>query len=279
MEAEQREEITEETYEDPNLTLQEQEPEPGLYEDPLVNPQSEPLSPQLPTSPRGYMDPAVTLTEEDKRNSMAVPVHLIDSWEDAYDITNMSKKKEKIKASKLSNVLVKGWLEKLGGRSHNNWQKRYCVLAAMFMYFYEKESSGTYNNRIPIPGFQAAPSADLTRPKRNLYAFKLSSIESTGTGKAKNYYFRAKTEAERDQWVEVIKKIFDQGRAVIERKKSQTLPLTSPSNRSGFVGGVNHHPIEEPIQEDYEAITPAVIEEEDDQEDYIDVRYKMDDSL
>ncbi len=272
MEADQREEITDETYEDPNQTLKDQEP--GLYEDPVINPQ-----PQLPTSPTctspgGYADPLLlTVSDEDKRKSL-VPEHLICDWADVYDSSIVNKKKEKIKPSKLSNILVKGWLEKLGGRNHNNWQKRYCVLAAMFMYFYEKETSSTYNNRIPIPGFLAIASEELTRPKRSLYAFKLSSTELSG-GKSKDYYFRAKTEAERDQWVAVVRNIFQQGRAVLEKKKSQTLPTIRNSNSVN-----NNMPSltisssvsEEPEQENYEAITPADIIEEDDQEEYIDVR-------
>ena len=260
MEADQRDEIEEETYEDPSQTNQEEEPE--LYEDPQIQPVTTPT--KQPAAASGYMDPIML----DNRKSM-VPEDLIDDWECAYDSSNV-KKKEKIKASKLNNVLMKGWLDKLGGRSHKNWQKRYCVLAELFMYFYEKESSSTYNNRIPIPGFVPNPSADLTQPKKNHFAFKLSSTDSSG--KAKDYYFRARTEAERDQWVEAIRKIFEQGRIAIEKRKSQTLPVNFSAGGIPTGNSVRHLSTGFE-QEEYEALSPAMIPEEgeEDQEEYVDV--------
>lgn len=259
MESEHREEIDEEMYEDPSAV----NPEPELYEDP----QPAPPTNQLPISNSNYMEPFKV--NDDKRKSM-VPVDLINDWESVYDHSQVNKKKEKIKVSKLKNVLIKGWLEKLGGRSHKNWQKRYCVLSEMFMYFYEKEGSSSYNNRIPIPGFVPNPSSELTQPKKNHFTFKLSSTDSSGA--AKDYYFRAKTETERDQWVAAVRKIFEQGRSVMENRKSMTLPASFSS------GGlsVGKPPVLPPMgeiedeQEEYECLGPGIAPD-DDQEEYMDV--------
>ena len=260
MEAEHREEIDEEMYEDPSAV----NPEPELYEDP----QPAPPIIQAPVSNSNYMEPVKV---NDKRKSM-VPEELINDWDCVYDQSQVNKKKEKVKVSKLNNVQIKGWLEKLGGRSHKNWQKRYCVLSEMFMYFYEKEGSSSYNNRIPIPGFVPNPSAELTQPKKNHFVFKLSSTDSIGV--AKDYYFRAKTETERDQWVACIRKIFEQGRSIIEKRKSMTLPSSFSS------GGlsIGKPPVLPPMgeleiedeQEEYECLGPGLLPE-DDQEEYMDV--------
>ena len=281
MEAEEKEIIEEETYEDPSQATQENDQ--GLYEDPQASnslplsvvtpPPNQQTSPVPPSTPKtstsdlaasGYMDP-VMLRDEDKRKSLA-PSELVEDWEEAYDKMNVNKKKMKVKVSNLKDVLVKGWLEKLGGRNRTNWQKRFCALSDPFMYFYEKESSATYNNRIAIPGFVSNPCADLTKPKRNHFAFKLSSVVMGG--KSKDYYFRAKTEKERDDWVMALRTVFERSRVALEQKKSQTLPANLwPSGTESGKVGVGRTPSEGYQAEEYEALAPVGIEEEEEEDD------------
>ena len=267
--------IEEETYEEPQK-IDEEDPQ-DLYEEasPLpIGPPTVTSPPSLTSSksfePAGYMDPqkltpAADNNEYNKRASI-IPDDMGD-WEMAYDQSN-TKKKEKIKASNLKNVIVKGWLEKLGGRNQTSWQKRYCVLAGVFMYFYEKETANTYNNRVPMMGFLPNPVPTLTRPKRKEFAFKLSSINNAPGGK-KDYYFRSKSEEECASWIDEIRKTGDAARGVMEKKKSMTLPPRSqlqpqaiPEERGRSISSVSEE------QENYEALDPIT----EPQEDYVDVR-------
>lgn len=268
--------IEEETYEEPQKMDEENQ---DLYEEavPLsLDPPSvtapAPISPGGTFEPAGYMDPQKlnpnTPNNNDNKRASVIPDDMGD-WELAYDQTN-TKKKEKIKASNLKNVVMKGWLEKLGGRNQTSWQKRYCVLAGVFMYFYEKESGNTYNNRIPMIGFLPNPVPSLTRPKRKEYAFKLSSVNASA-GAKKDYYFRSKSEEECGSWIEEIRKAGDLARGVMEKKKSMTMPGPTRENtaiqeqRNRFL---TSSASEE--QENYEALEPVT--EEIPQEDYVDVR-------
>lgn len=270
MEAEE-DRIEEETYEEPQK-LDEEEPQ-DLYEEAIPLP----VEPQTPTGtapttsksfePAGYMDPQkLTPANEYNKRASIIPDDMGD-WELAYDQSN-TKKKEKIKAANLKNVVIKGWLEKLGGRNQTSWQKRYCVLAGVFMYFYEKETGNTYNNRVPMVGFMPNPVPSLTRPKRKEFAFKLSSVNTTPGGK-KDYYFRAKSEEECTSWIEEIRKTGDAARGVMEKRKTMTLPARSQpqpqaitEERGRSVSSVSEE------QENYEALDPIT----EPQEDYVDVR-------
>ena len=272
--------IQEETYEDPTQSKIEESGE--LYEETL--PLSlEPSTPQINVSgpsntaiqhePAGYMDPLQLTTDPttDNRSSM-ISEDLLGDWEIAYEQSS-NKKKEKIKASKLENVIFKGWLEKLGGRNHKTWQGRYCVLAGIFMYFYEKESSSTYNNRIPILGFVPNPADNLTNPKKKHFCFKLSAMNSIGD--SKDYYFRSKTEQECTGWIESIGSVAEVGRGIVEKRKSMTLPANSSSLKPTTVAhDSNSMPRFDaiPEQENYEALEPVHVENEP-QEDYVDVSF------
>jgi len=109
---------------------------------------------------------------------------------------------EKLKVTALKNVKIKGPLEKLGGRNHKTWQKRYCVLAGPLMYFYEKESSKTYNNYIALTFFTASLAQKITDTKKH-FGFKLTREEKS-TGKRKDYYFRTNSQELRDKWLSCI---------------------------------------------------------------------------
>lgn len=114
-------------------------------------------------------------------------------------------KGDKVKVNTLKAVSIKGILEKLGGRKQKTWQRRYCVMAGPLMYFYEKESSKTYNNHIVLPNFTVALAPNMTDEKKKHFAFRLSHLD-TSTGKKKDYYFRAISAETRDKWVTAIQK-------------------------------------------------------------------------
>ena len=124
------------------------------------------------------------------------------SWE--YDVKDTGKKK--IKMSNLKAVIMKGSLEKLGGKGQNTWQKRVCVLSGSYLYFYEKETSKTYNNRIVVPVYSVSVDEDKTVPNKNQFVFKLTA---DGT---KNYYFRVSSGQERSKWVTSLETVTQKGR-------------------------------------------------------------------
>ena len=119
-------------------------------------------------------------------------------WE--YDVT--APKPEKMKASQLKNVQCRGNLEKLGGKNKKTWQVRYCVLAGPFMYFYEKENSKTYRNRIVILSYSPEEAPEHTNPKKRHFAFKLTHTDESG--KRKDYLFRSVKKESCDTWLQSI---------------------------------------------------------------------------
>ena len=142
----------------------------------------------------------------------------ISEWE--YDIS--TPKGERVKVSELKDVRCKGYVEKLGGRNQKTWQKRYCVQAGIFMYFYEKESSRSYNNRIVLPKYTVSPAAELTSTKKKHFAFKLTHTDVGG--KSKDYYFRCLSEETRETWLRSLKAALDQSTATIASMQTMTLP-------------------------------------------------------
>lgn len=244
----------------------------------------------------GYMDPTLVVRVTQDNRSSTISEDMITDWEMTY-LEGGSKKKDKVKASALKDITMSGYLEKLGGRNHNTWQKRYAAVSGMFLYFYEKESSATYNNRIPIPGFVPNPVSNLTRPQRKEYGFKLSSTSTSGKT-SKDYFMRVKTEEERTLWIDAFRTIFDLGKGIEQTRKSATMPVLSfhgartktaspaflkplaPLSTSDSIpediGPQEEYEALEPIQspgmelpqEDYEAVDPISRPSVPDQEDY-----------
>ena len=117
-----------------------------------------------------------------------------------YDTTKKDEKK--LKPSQLENVLCKGNLEKLGGKNKKTWQVRFCALAGPFMYFYEKESSKTYRNRIVLPMYAVAEAPEHTNAKKRHFAFKLTHTDQGGT--RKDYFFRSSKWESCHTWVQAM---------------------------------------------------------------------------
>ena len=198
-------------------------------------------------------------------------------WSTVYQLPTTS---AKVKASQLEGVSIKGPLEKLGGKSHKSWQKRYCVLAGPMMYFYEKESSRTFNNLISVPSFSVDVSENLSDKKH--FAFKLTQLDHSG--KKKDYCFRSTSSENRDKWVNAMRKVIGMTKAQSNRPGAATMPrmpsskpvsampVPAPEKPRSITLGAIDEP-EEP-QELYEPVDNAVAggaEEEDDQDEYVPV--------
>ena len=175
----------EEIYEETDEPIQE-----DFYDD------TDAMHPPRPSPPSGQLHPQPKQGQQQTSNVD----HLTEdgdepiSWD--YDVTDVGRKKMRV--AELQSVRMKGTLEKLGGRGQNSWQKRLCVLSGSFLYFYEKESSKTYNNRIVVPGYSVCVDNEKSIEKKKQFVFKLSS---EGT---KNYYFRATSEKECQKWVAAL---------------------------------------------------------------------------
>lgn len=161
-----------------------------------------PLAPQVEQIPEDVQYAETTGMFHDKEQQQ-FGENMADMSMDWGNVYTTPSKGEKLKVSSLSNVKIKGPLEKLGGRSHKTWQKRYCVLSGALMYFYEKESSKTYNNCIAVLSFKATPALNVTNDKKKQFGFKLTQ-EDSATGKHKDYYFRATTAELRDKWLSCV---------------------------------------------------------------------------
>ena len=199
-------------------------------------------------------------------------------------------KGDKMKVSQLPNIAIKGPLEKLGGKSHKTWQRRYCVLAGVCMYFYEKESSKTFNNYISLLSFSLSSAPNMTNAKKKQFAFKLTHVEATG--KKKDYYFKATTQDKYDKWYASLSNAMDlaqQNRmsATLPRMPSQQItpaPVESRP-RAATVDQLDeddddqqelYEPMTEggdAVQEDYVQVTPEPIPEDlESSEEYVDVQ-------
>ena len=266
------------------VTSQPETPSPdapgGLYEDPEMTrpgppPGPAPSPPSRENSGSGavYMETSRPALKPDDSIDLSV-----SEWE--YDIS--APKGERLKASELKEVRCKGYLEKLGGKSQKTWQKRYCVQAGVFMYFYEKESSRSYNNRIALPSYVVNQAAELTNPKKKHFAFKLSHTDIGG--KRKDYYFRCHSEDTKETWLRSLRTAIERSTGVkVSQMQAMTLPRMplpqmaqgpKPVRRTASFGDegelyedVDRGP-EEAEGEDYVAVTPA---DDGPEEEYVDV--------
>ena len=146
------------------------------------------------------------------------------SMEWMYDTTR--KEEKKVKASQLENILCKGNLEKLGGKNKKTWQVRFCVLAGPFLYFYEKESSKTYRNRIVLPMYSVEEALEHTNVKKRQFAFKLTHTDRSGT--KKDYFFRSSKKESCETWVGAMRNLNE--RTTIT---PQHFVVTTPTHTAG----------------------------------------------
>jgi hypothetical protein len=210
-------------------------------------------------------------------------------WSSVYQQPTAS---TRLKVTQLERITIKGPLEKLGGKSHRTWQRRYCVLAGPLMYFYEKESSKTFNNFIMIPSFNIE-NLDKMSDKKH-FAFKLTQQDHAG--KKKDYCFRSSSSENRDKWITAMKKVIDVAN-VQKTRSAVTLPRLSSrpgenlspvpqEKRRSLSLGIQEEPQElyEPVdpvtggdgensQDDYVPVSPEAQIKEDfeSSEEYIDV--------
>lgn len=168
-----------------------------MYEEPVTSPIPPHVTPTPPPSAENSGSGAV-YARTNISPSGAVLSETSTEW--IYDTTR--NKDEKMKVSQLENVTCKGNLEKLGGKNKKNWQVRFCVLSGPFMYFYEKESSKTYRNRITIPMYVAEDAPEHTNAKKKHFAFKLTHTDSSG--KKKDYFFRSTKKESCETWLRSI---------------------------------------------------------------------------
>ena len=245
------------------------------------------LKPPTPSSSRENSGSGAVRVDQFGQSMMLDEVP--HSWE--YDTT--APKVSKMKPSQLKDVRIKGPLEKLGGRSHNSWQKRYCVLSGVFMYFYEKESSKMFNNRIALPRYTISSAPHFTNEKKKHFAFKLTHTDSA-TGKQKDYYFRTSSDNVRTKWITSVSAVLQRmavgttAAAADPAARSATLPHVMPSQQKAAypqalphnaslgddMGGDLYEDLnpldEEPEgQDEYVAVSPA--DEDEQGEEYVDV--------
>lgn len=190
------------------------------YEDPILSrPSTASLASQSQENSGSGAEYAETGVIHRPAGAMESTVEMSMDWSNVY---NMPDKAEKMKVSTLKNVAIKGYLDKLGGRNHKTWQRRYCVLAGALLYFYEKESSKTYNNYIALLSFTASAAQNMTSEKKGQFAFKLTHTD-TNTGKNKDYCFRAASQDVHDKWLSCISKV--------NSPISPTMPSPTPSSK------------------------------------------------
>lgn len=209
----------------PPLALQDGQQE--LYEEPVTSPIPPNITPTPPPSTENSGSGAVYARTNILPPGVAAPSETATEW--IYDAT---RKDDKLKVSQLENIICKGNLEKLGGKNKKSWQVRFCVLSGPFMYFYEKESSKTYRNRITIPMYMAEEAPEHTNAKKKHFAFKLTHTDQSG--KKKNYYFRSTKKESSELWLQSIKNVNDR---TVNRDSQHIAMAASPVAGGGGAPG------------------------------------------
>lgn len=177
--------------------------EPEDYEDPGISTSSANLN-QVPLPPRvgvrspgngfeepGYQPPTSKLPED-----RADGVDNFEPWQYARTMRD-----KKVSTTDLKKADCKGMLEKLGGRGHNTWQKRYCILDTSLLYFFKDEKSKNFNNFIEAYAYSVSEAPDKTKEKKHQFSFVLTCRES-----GKDYYFRTTSAEDRERWINALRK-------------------------------------------------------------------------
>ena len=164
-------------------------------------------------------------------------------------------KDKRISTSDLKTATCKGILEKLGGRGHNTWQKRFCILDGPLMYFFKDEKSKNFNNLIQAGSYNVSEAPDKAKEKKHQFAFKLTCRES-----GKDYYFRTTTADLRAKWM-----------SALLNAQSAPLPPNSPLT-TGFPSDtqLSMHTLQRPSVSST-APTPSPVGDEPEQESYEEV--------
>lgn len=201
-----------------------------LYEEPTMSPPPPPggHTPTPPVSAENSGSGAV-YARTNIVSSGAPPNETATEW--MYDA--MKKDEKKMKPSQLENILCKGNLEKLGGKNKKTWQVRFCVLSGPFMYFYEKETSKTYRNRITLPMYTCAEAPEYTNAKKRYFAFKLTHTDTTG--KKKDYYFRSSKKESCETWLKSVGMANE--RTVINSQQQMVMTANPDTVPAGGDGG------------------------------------------
>lgn len=174
--------------------------EPEEYEDPGI---STPNLNQAPLPPKPSARAAINGFEEPSYQATGKPaeestdgIGNFEPWQYARTMRD-----KKISSSDLKNADCKGMLEKLGGRGHNTWQKRYCALDNSLLYFFKDERSKNFNNFIEAFAYNVSEAPDKTKEKKNQFGFMLTCRQS-----GKDYHFRTTSHEDRKRWMNALKK-------------------------------------------------------------------------
>lgn len=197
-----------------------------VYEEPIASPalSSNRPTPTPPASAENSGSGAV-YTRTNILPSSITSNETATEW--MYDTTK--KEDKKMKATQLDNVSCRGNLEKLGGKNKKNWQVRYCVLSGPLMYFYEKETSKTYRNRIALPLYTVSEAPEHTNAKKRHFAFKLTHTDTSGA--KKDYFFKSSKKESCETWIKSMRDV---------NERTLVSPPTQPNdggNTSGPDGG------------------------------------------
>ena len=190
----------EELYEELPAEDGGQNDEPEEYEDPAASGSAINLN-QVPLPPKPTARAAANGFEEPGYQPTGKPAEESDGlanfepWQYAKTMRD-----KKISTSDLKKADCKGMLEKLGGRGHNTWQKRYCILDTSLLYFFKDEKSKNFNNFIEAFAYDVAEAPDKTREKKRQFCFMLTCRQSE-----KDYYFRTTSSEDRERWITALK--------------------------------------------------------------------------
>ena len=158
---------------------------------------------------------------------------------------------KKVKASSLRSSSKAGYIEKLGGYRHNKWQKRYCILDDICLFFFTSDKDKTQNNQLLLIDYEV--SANVTEIKEEKkFLFKIKPLAENV--QLKTYFFRVPTEQLRDEWVNSVSQACGKGAGMSKRKtvflQYHEQVGTPPRSRS-----VGPSPLPTEIYEDTNAMT------------------------
>lgn len=176
---------------------------------------------------------------------------------------------KRVKASSLTSSSKAGYLEKLGGYRHNKWQKRYCVLDDICLFFFGSDKDKTQNNQLLLIDYDVATDVTEVKEKKK-FLFKIKPIIVTEKSQLKTYFFRVSSEQIRDEWVAAIAEACHRG-AGMGKRNTIFLQYHEQEGTPPLMKDVEPNPPSEdelyedavPVSESY-MITPSNTSEESD---------------
>lgn len=158
---------------------------------------------------------------------------------------------KKVKVSSLASSSKAGYMEKLGGYRHNKWQRRYCILDDICLFFFNSEKDKSQNNQLLLIDYEVSANVTEIKEKKK-FLFKIQPL--TENVQLKTYFFRVPTEQLRDEWVSAVAQACGKG-AGMSKRKTILLQYHEQAETPPQIRSADPRPLSAELYEDASGVT------------------------